>query len=321
MVTIEIRNRGIVVSDGITKPPFFIKPPIFSLYTFKHLRKRSKILGFVGIRGSGKSVGAARTIVLDGLLKGRPVWSNMLIEVQLLTDDGRVALRTRDLDELAMGNLDTKYRNGIVYLDEVNINYAESRRSMSKANLSFSRILQQIRHRQLDVIWSAQSEMHCDERLRWQTDIFVQCSDVSIKNPKVGIGEYSRWILYDLSGIIKGEPPIGSQDAVFKRLTMWNRPWWHVYDTEQMQGVGNKEPEVAYHDSAWMRKAKVILQEVQSQKITSLPAQDLWSLYEIDDFSERIQLGMALKSLGILKKRVLNQGYVYIFNEGGNHAG
>lgn len=224
------------------KHTYFVKPPFFSLRKrYPHLKGRSLIIGFVGARGSGKSAGAAKTVVLDYLLKGKKVWSNMDIGVDLMVKGKITPLRARNLEEFSLIALDDMFHDGLVYLDEVNVNFAEARRAMSKTNVAFAQILQQIRHRKLDVIWSALSEMHCEERLRWGTDVFVQCSDISISQHNCGIGELSRWVAYDMSGVVQGKTPTSAQDGQFFTGVCWNKPWWNAFDTTQMQGMKKEE--------------------------------------------------------------------------------
>lgn len=231
---IMIKPFGITIVDE--KNTYNIRKPFFSLRKYRHLRGRSNITGFVGPRGSGKSVGASRMIILDYMLRGYDVWSNMEIGVDLITPKGIKELRSKEIDKMELVDLAEVYKKGVIYFDEVNMDVAEARRSMSTKNLMFSYILQQIRKRQLSIVWSAQSEMHTEERLRFQTGIFIVCQDLAIENPKCGIGELSQWKVHDYTGAKeKGNTLLATEK-------IWNKPWFNTYDSWQLQGMDEHGP-------------------------------------------------------------------------------
>lgn len=294
-------EKGILIRDGENK--YFIAPPFFSLWNFRNLRKRSLIIGYVGPRGSGKSVAAARTIALDYMLAGKKVWSNMDINFNLLKNGQTINMKSERLDRLSVIDLDEVFRNGLIYLDEVNL-LMEARRAMSEENLMVSYILQQLRKRKLNVIWSAQSEMHCDDRLRFQTDIFITCQDISINRPKCGIGELSLWKCHDFSGVVKGKTPNKSEDSIFHQGIIWNKPWWNVFDTEQIQEVGiEREDEVDPLDE----EASELAGEIANSLILSGISMDkdsIWRKWDIKNHQLRIKIGIKLSNeYGIVRRR------------------
>ena len=232
-------EKGIIV-DGIpiSKPFFRLKEQ------FRNLRGRSLVIGLIGSRGSGKSTGAARIIVMEYLLAKRNVWSNMPVGVDLMVKQPGGSyiskpLQTLPLGKLDLNNLDKVYQHGTIFMDEINQGVAEARRSMKQENLMFSYLLQQIRKRDLDIIWTAQSEMHVEDRLRFQTDIIIKCHDVSLLNKNAGVGEYSKWEIWDYSGLVSGGEGLSKLPA---SPVIFNKPWWNVFDTTQMQ-AGEEEEE------------------------------------------------------------------------------
>lgn len=299
MIDLVPNKKGIFIRDG--NNTYHVKPPIFSLGNYRNLRKRSLIVGYLGGRGSGKSVGAARTVILDYMLAGKQVWSNMEIGFNLLKNGKRIPMVSKPLDKLSLVELDKVYSNGLIYIDEVNL-LAEARRAMSQENLMFSYILQQLRKRRLTIIWSAQSELHCEDRLRFQTDIFIMCEDISIKKKNCGIGELSLWKAHDFSGVVKGRTPRRSDDAIFYQGVQWNKPFWNTYNTWQLQEVrvGTKQRENPLDAEAQGMAAK-IAEYMRNNGIPKINKDRLWILFKVASHELRTRTGMFLPEHGIFK--------------------
>ena len=65
---------------------------------FKHQHlNREVIIGLVGLRGDGKSGSGAVIALLDYLMNGEPVWSNMAIGVSINVDDKTVCKWTNGI--------------------------------------------------------------------------------------------------------------------------------------------------------------------------------------------------------------------------------
>jgi len=302
-----IQNKGrlFVRDDKVFYP---IQRPIFSFRNYLHLRNRSLIIGLVGPRGSGKSVGAARIVVLDYLLRGKAVWSNMEIGIRIPFDGEYLTLTTQPLDKLELADLAQVYHDGVLFIDEVNMEIAEARRAMSTQNLMFSYILQQLRKRRLNLIWTAQSEMHVEDRLRWQTDFFITCTDASLDNngTHCGVGELSHWTVYDYAGMITGHPPSTPTDSIIWRGTIRNKPWWNAYSTWQMQGIDKEVENVEEatedpEDCEAERIASEISAYFKEVGKESISPSTLWRLFGVQDHNMRIRVGKALRGHGIEK--------------------
>ena len=80
-----ILKEGIIIDQRPVRRPFFLLREMYP-----NLKGRAIVVGFIGPRGSGKSTGAARTLVLEYLLKRRNEWSNMPVAVDLVTMSGAV---------------------------------------------------------------------------------------------------------------------------------------------------------------------------------------------------------------------------------------
>ena len=260
MIDLLPTKNGIYIQDG--EKMYCFRRPWFTLSNYRNLRGRSLVIGYVGPRGSGKSVGAARTVILDYMLRNKKVWSNMQIGFNLVNNGNSDSMASIPLDRLSMEELDQIYSDGIIYVDEVNL-MMEARRSMSQGNLMFSYILQQLRKRRLTIIWSAQSEMHCDDRLRFQTDIIISCEDLAITNPRCEIGSLSKWKAYDFSGIVKGKSHRNQKDMLFYEGIESNKPFWNTYSTWEIQDATMPQ-----------RKAE---RQVEAERIAAEIAEEMYS--------------------------------------------
>jgi len=252
------------------------------------------VIGFVGPRGSGKSVGASRTVILDFMLKGKTVWSNMEIGFNRVFNGKTIPVISQPLDRLSMQELDKLYSDGIIYVDEVNL-MMEARRAMSQENLMFSYILQQLRKRRLTIIWSAQSEMHCDDRLRFQTDIIISCMDISITHPNCEIGALSAWKAYDFSGIVKGKSHRNTKDMLFYEGVESNKPFWNTFSTWEIQDVN-----IARRQDERQIEAERIAAEIAEEMkggSPRMPKRELWKRYDmLEDRGMQTRVSQLLSS-------------------------
>jgi hypothetical protein len=124
----------------------------------QHL-KREVIIGLVGLRGDGKSGSGAVIALLDYMLNNNPVWSNMAIRTAIRVEDetaismthgvlhhgGVVTYTSQELDKEGLLRFDPSYHEGCYFIDEINMEFAEARRSMSNTNLFMDRVAQQLR--------------------------------------------------------------------------------------------------------------------------------------------------------------------------------
>jgi len=237
------------------------------------------------------------------MLRGKKVWSNMEIGFNLIHNGTSKEIKSMPLDRLTMEELDKVYTDGIIYVDEVNL-MMEARRSMSHENLMFSYILQQLRKRRLTIIWSAQSEMHCDDRLRFQTDIIFSCSDVSVTNPHCGIGELSKWKAYDFSGIVKGKSHRNTKDMLFYEGIESNKPFWNTYSTWEIQDVKS----AARQDEQQVEAERIAAEIAEEMKagIFRMSKREIGKRYEIlDNLGMQTRVGKLLSN----KHGIVKEGY------------
>lgn len=273
-----VGNNGGMVMDGHP-----LRPPFFSIWNrYPHLKGRSLVIGIIGPRGSGKSTAAARILTLNYLLKRKPVWSNMPVAVDIVTPnntcDYRIGceLRSKPVpSDMDLG----KCENGVIFFDEVNQGFADSWRSMTNESLDFAYDTQQIRKGKTDLIWTTQSETFTNPRLRFQTDIIIKCSDLSITKKKVGIGEYSRWEIWDYSGIVTGKLNVAKLPET---PVVFNKPWWHVFDTTQKQEKDKKiDVKEEIKTQYWDLASDIAEYVKQNEKVRPIVIWSKWNIWDL----------------------------------------
>jgi len=229
-----------------------IKHSVRALLRRYHLN-RDWIIGLIGERGSGKSLGGANIAIRDFAMNGEPIWSNMQIKMQVKVDDlsaalysiegGEVTYEAEHIDKQSFLALDSRYEGGCLFFDEFNLEYGEARRSSSNVNLMTDRAIQQLRKLQCGLVYTVLNEMYVDTRIRENTDVFIRCSDVALKpsnlQGRMEQGVLFEWLLYPMSSRLVGtgatyaetHKPIGPIQVQLKHI-------WDVIDTMERQAAG-----------------------------------------------------------------------------------
>lgn len=211
---------------------------------------RDWIIGLVGERGSGKSLGGANIAIRDFAMNCEPLWSNMDIQLGVYLpreatapyglDEGLALYKAEYIEKQKFLSLDDYYSGGCLMLDEFNIEYGEARRSSSNVNLKTDTAIQQLRKLQDGLIYTGINEMYMDVRIRENTDIFIRCSDVAYKpenlRAKMKPGIQFEWLIYPMTAKVFGAgktyadtgKPIGPI-----QITLGS--FWGVIDTYERQ--------------------------------------------------------------------------------------
>jgi hypothetical protein len=232
--------------------------------------------------------------LLDYMMNGNPVWSNMLIQTAIKVDDetaismtnramhkgGVVSYASQNLDKKGLLRFDPQYHDGCYFIDEINMEFAESRRAMSNTNLFMDRVAQQLRKYQNSMIYTVINEMFIDSRIRELTDIFIRCEDMALsveglKNHKQP-GVDFKWTIYPMSGYLCGRE--NSYYVTKKPLPpayLHFEPWRGFYDDKFAQAVGKMKYgfELTGRDGSTMQAT---VQMTQSPNLTSTAAQWQW---------------------------------------------
>lgn len=307
------------------------------LFKGGYLKNISLVFGFVGPRGSGKSVGASALAIIDFLLDGKTVWSNMDIEITVKYRDCEKVFRSEPLDKASLmdiNDFEANFADGLIMIDELNIEIGDARRSMANQMLWFDFMLQEVRKRKMNICYQLQAEEWAGNRSRWQTDFYIVCRDRAFmgNSPKSeDIGRFSRWRIHDMSGIVTGE--LKWADGYHKRidhfaeLTFWNTPFWNCYNTGQIQKYQKYDPAKAQKQS----DGKLVIDEVTFSRLTAgysvLPElvarildikgqrvlrDDIWEILGVTARSEQTKIGTLLRSLGCEEYRDSNNKRGYI---------
>ena len=295
----------------------------FRLVKGNHLLKRTLVTGLIGARGSGKSCSASEIILFDYLIRGWKVWSNMEISATFKYKDAEQTFTTLDFDKMDLFRLDLGFQGGCIYLDEVNLEYAESRRSTSNRNLKFTNMLQQLRHRCLDLVFTSQLDTFLDTRLRFQTDLFCICKDTALtpsgREYGADIGNFTFLDVFDYSGVYTGEIYHSGDKPLWTGI-LWIKPFWNTYNTYQMQGMDGgpdigwqiKESERLTLLKAKQDKVDVVLSAARKEGVEKVNAETMMTMAGAKTRGERTSFGMQLAERGIKKEGDGFGGWQYI---------
>lgn len=309
------------------------------------LHDQDLAVGLVGPRGGGKSCGGSAIAIWDFMLRGIPVFSNMDIAVTVKYKQASKVFKSISLDKTSLLDVrdqERMYRNCLIFVDEANIELAESQRTMSNRALWFSYALQQARKRHLSIIHTEQSEYHITERLRWQTNLFISCKDAAFQHgtPKPGeMGRKSFWRIHDVSGIINGQ--IYNDDRLIVCEGNFHMtPFWHSFDTEQIQTGETDLPDFKKHRSGISITPGDGLKALKAQYADGVAIMNeyckkgeenqvwcdkLWENLGIsDDKGEQTRIGGQLADLRVPKRRSTGDRRFYVFpplSDFGNNGG
>jgi hypothetical protein len=241
-----LRQETLNLIPGAVIPPF--------LRVRKSIKK-DLIVMLVGERGGGKSGTASVITLVDYMMHGWPVFSNMNIACDivindetarrltsgLLTHGGIAHYQSLPLDMPSLLRFDQKYAKSCIFIDEINVEVSEARRSMTNTNLFSNRLAQELRHMESSLIGTTISEMYMDGRLRELADCFIKCEDSAylpenIANDKPpGIDFKLR--VYFMNKCFNGtiysdtQKPDGQYFLHFK-------PFQGIYNDKEFQGEG-----------------------------------------------------------------------------------
>lgn len=231
--------------------PLFLRP---------HLDEKqlwALMLGWIGDRGMGKSVGCAVTSIADQMMSGKKVFSNMEIKCDILVDDdtahkyglnmgGVVHYESEHLDRNMLldqvnssWKIDERFRRACLVIEEINVEYSNVRRPMSNTNVDFNQVAQQLRHFETSLIYNVINEMFIDAQLRSLTDVFIKTSDMAFdinaldeKKPR---GVDFAWEITPTSPYLRG---LQGKNKTLKPVYFHYEPWQGIFDTLKTQKKG-----------------------------------------------------------------------------------
>jgi hypothetical protein len=222
-------------------------------YLLKRERiKKDLIIGCIGERGGGKSGSGAVLSIIDFAMDGIPIFSNMKIALDIEVDDptaqkyglshgGTAKYRSIPIDMPALLRFDEKYRNSLIFLDEVNVEVSEARRAMSNTNLFSNKLTQELRHLESAIIFTCISEMAVDPRWRDIVDCYLRCEETAYYTANIAakkdIGVDFKWLVYLMNRCFNGRTYADikkpEKEAIFHFM-----PWRGCYNDTEFQGQG-----------------------------------------------------------------------------------
>lgn len=224
--------------------PIFIRPHLDAGQMWAFLA------GFIGDRGGGKSAGSAVTGLVDHMMSGKKVYSNMTIAMDIEVEDavaqsfglnsgGVVHYESLPLDKDALLDLDDRYRRSCLVIEEINVQFSNVRRTMANTNVDFNQVVQQARHLEMSIIYNVIDEMFIDPQLRTLTDAFIRTYDTafdidSLQNGKPR-GIDFKWTIYPWTGYLAGEQ---NKRKPMPPVFFHFEDWRGVYNTLQNQERG-----------------------------------------------------------------------------------
>lgn len=160
-----------------------------ALFRRQHLN-RDVMIGLVGDRGGGKSIGGGEICLLDYMLQGEPCFANMQVKATFDVDDemaakyrlpgGKATFEAKPLDKHKFLRFDSEYHGCVFFTHEFNIWLADARRSNSNLNLETDDIGQELRKLNAAWIYDCIDENFVDKRIRDATDIFIRTNDTAL---------------------------------------------------------------------------------------------------------------------------------------------
>ena len=211
------------------------------------------VIGAIGDRGAGKSALSAVLAILAFMMRGKPVWSNMKIKLDLeisdslarengLTYGGVAHYESLPLEKEALLKLDDTYRGGCLVIEEINVQFSNVRRFMTNTNINFNEVCQQLRKFRASMLYNVIDEMFIDSQLRALTDVFIISYDTAFdmdslaKHKPTGLD--FNWLIYPMSGYLQGEQgKYAFTKKPLKRYFHFGR-WRGVYDSFKHQEKG-----------------------------------------------------------------------------------
>lgn len=311
---------------GMAIPPIFTRPQI----------NVEPVIGTIGDRGGGKSASDSVIAVIDGGLEGKKIFSNMNIAVAVEVDDdiargyglskgGTVKIQSEELDKDALLNLDERYKNSYIVIEEINVQYSNVRRFMSNTNVDFNEVCQQLRKFKCRLIYNVINEMFIDPQLRAMTDIFIRTYDTafdidSLQRHKPSGLDFC-WTIYPMTGYMCGEQGKYSKTQKSVGPVYFNFETWRgIFNTDRYQ------KQEQYTKTTAQKNKLLELQAKSSPELTAELNEWAWLEQNVISWMERhperttMEAGELPQMAGCavtpaIKKRLVAYGVVWDNNE------
>jgi hypothetical protein len=306
---------------------------------------KSVIMGIVGNKGAGKSLYLAHALTTK-LAMGETVWSNMPVKIgpTIIAVNAKMGqiikpAEAEPLDWNLLYKLDESMAEGTVGIDEITY-FVGSRQSMETRNRLINACVRQVRHRCLDLFYTAKSFHMVDAYLREETDIIVVCKDLSYepwgKANHLKGGEMINFKLFDYSGVITGKSirmtpfannfELSGRGSYFE-ANLEGRPLWECYDTRHIISIEEaftgvkmnfKKREIGNQDEikeGITDKIKQAIRDFKNSGQIEVPTFAFWEYLKSNLGLNGLSNNLARYLPYGVKKRNTNNGRMYDFGD------
>ena len=307
---------------------YIIAKTVKALLRIHHLN-RDVIIGFIGERGGGKSIGAATVALLDYGIEGDTIRSNIQVTCDIEVSEelaaqyggepGTVHYESEDLNKHKFLTFDPDYFRSVFVIDEINLWLADARRAMAQQNLLADDAAQQLRKWESPLFYTCIHEMFVDSRIRDMTDLFVKTSDTALTEDglrrKQRQGLSFQWSLYPMTKKFTGHTYAENKEVVGP-IEINGRILWDIIDTRQRQERKKYKPEQEVEESpvhitedgrvieerskwGWLYEKILALHK---QGVPQLEDETLWEYLELKQRGVKpTVIGVQLKQMGIVR--------------------
>lgn len=188
-----------------------------------------------GGRGSGKTLSSSTNAAIE-LIQGYEVYTNYPLAFSFRYPWGEVKrFEAKEITIHDIATFNPEIRNAKIKLDELNL-WLSSRRSQALINHLANGWLQLLRKRSLDIEINCQFFHTLDKGIREQSDVIVECFDLSFRYPQLKPGQCISQTITSYSGYGTGRALYKMDDVEqWKRNTrsriLHGYPFWNVYDS------------------------------------------------------------------------------------------
>lgn len=317
-------------------PLYYITPEGYNWLIHSHIIQNPVlrpdgewVVGYTGPRGGGKSLDMTFVACHDYLLRGKPVWSNIPIKVELhLPNNEVVVAQAFPLDTKLLFTLSDELSGGLVCIDELEL-YAEARRSQSNKNLLLNYIIMQTRKRALSFFYTIQQPQWADNRLQFMSDLMMRCRDIAYtewgQENDIQRGHYFSITVEDWSGALTGRKY--HETGFSQTFCLWGKPLWGMYNSYDIVDVFEALTPVDL-DLNRMKISTTPYTETEEGRIDNINVKlavirqsgwreikeaELWNLLNVEE-AQKLKYAETLKSLGVTKRKG-EDGWYYTMPE------
>ncbi len=235
-------------------PYFLLEGPEMSRRTHGINLDKDLLIGVHGPRGATKTL-TVSFLIAKKMRMGMPAWTNWPISFWVIEPDcwdkcniknpkycaickrgHKTYYESFPLNFDKLYTFNSEISDGACGITELQY-YAESRTSGRGQNRMLSYQLMQIRKSAMSFFYDVQNPRWADNRFSWSDDVKIFCRDLAKMNydlasvgHEIQEGEYSHWMIRDISGVLTGVQYEESQ-LEYGPYQFDGFNFWHIYPT------------------------------------------------------------------------------------------